>query len=122
MVAVPATLIVVLLVINMFKGKAPEKPKTADPNTEITALIAQIPALAKSQREVFQMLQKEDPRGKARFEELSERFYTWMGKWDSLFDSKRDENDKLPPELQGYSRARSRVNMLRVDLNRISPF
>ena len=121
MVAVPATLIVILLAINMFKGTTAEKPEVTNPNVEISQLTEQIPSLEKSYKEVFRLLQAEDPRGKAKFKEVSERLYTWIGKWDSLFDSKRDENDRLPPELQGYSRVRSKVNMMLVDLTRISP-
>lgn len=118
----PALGIVVLLAISMLKGSGSEEPPPVNPNTVISDLRQQIPELQKEYGRVMQLLRSEDPRGKAEFEKLSDRMYSWIKTWDTLFDESRDADGNLPPELQAYRRTRSEVNQLLSDLNKSAPF
>ena len=123
LIAIPSTGIVILLAIKLFRGgPEAEAPPPVDENVEVTDLEKLIPGLEKEYKEVQTLLRSEDARAKARVEELQDRMYKWIERWDKLFDAKRDENGQLPPPLQGYNRTRFRVNQLLSDLNRSAPF
>ena len=121
-IVVPLTGIVTLLALKASRN--PDGPKTekVDTNARIKELIGQIPALEKDVREAAALLQKEDTRGKSKAEAVEARLDKWIEEWDSYFDSQRDEDDKLPEELQGYMQYRREVSILIQDMSKVTGF
>ena len=122
-IGLPAIVILAVVVLKTFSGPEPTPTVQVDPNAEFRDLEKEIPALQKECSAVIGLIQKEDPSAKTRTERLRETIETWMGRWDRIIEPLRDaESDRLPPEYQGYQQIRTRVNTLRLDLLKSSPW
>jgi hypothetical protein len=122
MIIVPGALIVLLLALKWTRPGPEAEVVPVDPNDFITRLEREAPKLEESYQEVQKLLRAEDPSGKGRAEDLMKRLERWIGEWDTYFDSKRDANDKLPADLEGYQPVRRRVSTVLSDLGRITDF
>ena len=118
LIVLPAVGIVGLLAWMFWpQGEAPP-----DPNTRIEVLQNQIPEMQKEYREVVQLLRAENAEGTERARALEVTINTWMDDWAALFESKRDANGDLPPDLQGYDQIAGKIAELRFDLMRVTNF
>lgn len=119
----PVVGIVILIALTAFRGsQEPPKPPE-NPNVVVSDLQKEIGQLQKESSEVYQLFQKEDPSATARFEALRDKYYSWIDRWDAMFEPKRDpETGKLPEEMQGYESLRAEVSRQLGDLSKIAPF
>jgi hypothetical protein len=119
----PIALIGLLLAIPR-ESKEPEVPvaKVIDPNAKIKTMTSEVPKIEADYRELQKLIRAEDPSVVSKQQGLQSRIDKWMTDWDEMFEPKRDAEGKLPPDLQGYQTARSRINQIRGDLLKSSGF
>lgn len=126
LIVVPTVLIGVLLGLKAMKNRPAPKVEVVQPGDRIKELEMEVPKIEKAYYEVQKLLRSQDPadnkKGNAKAEELRKRMEDWLGEFDGFLDSKRDADDKLPPELQGYMVIRRPVSQFLSDLNKTTGF
>lgn len=119
----PLALIGLLIAIPR-ESKEPEAPAVTviDPNAKIRTMTNEVPKIESDYRSLQKLIRDEDPAVKPKQQALQTRIEKWMTEWDEIFEPKRDDEGKLPPDLQGHQTARSRINQIRGDLLKSSGF
>ncbi|HVR73268.1 MAG TPA: hypothetical protein VMT52_03015 [Planctomycetota bacterium] len=105
-------------------SKEPEAPVVTviDPNAKIKTMTSDLPKIEAEYRNLQKLIRAEDAAAASRQQALQTRIENWMTEWDEMFEPKRDEEGKLPPELQGHQAVRNRMSQIRVDLLKSSGF
>ncbi len=98
--------------------RPPPEPEVQDENVSVRDMESKVPEFTKEYRAVMKLKSENPAEFERRGTKLKTDMETWRDEWNAMFDPKRDENDELPPELQGYDRAPNQVNQLIVDLYR----
>ena len=98
------------------------KPEIIDPNAILSELEQKVPALNKEARACFAALKSEEPGAGDRIKKLSDDIQNWMESFDRELEDKRDDQGRIKEEFGHYSNVRSRVNQLRVDVLKATPF
>ena len=120
-IGLPVAGIVGMLSWSQLKS-GPEKV-VIDPNQEIEELERKIPGFTEEYKAIVKLIRAERiEQGNARGRKLSDNLNQWLVDWEAVFESRRDENDDLPPDLQGYRNVPVPVGRLKNDLMRIMEF
>jgi hypothetical protein len=123
LIVAPIVLIGLVVNLQIQKNAAPPAAVvTADPNARIKELQKQVDFIRKDYKAWRELMQAEDPSAKQKQEALIARLDGWIDEWDGIFESKRDAEGILPPELQGYQPTRAKINEVREDVLKSSGF
>lgn len=121
-----APLVLIGLVVRLTRNKTSDESAqvvVSDPNQRIKELEKECETIQRKDYPAWrQLLQKEDSTAPDRQEALLKKIDRWCEEWDTLFDARRDADGNLPADLQGYSRVRANMNMLRSDVIKSSGF
>ena len=116
-------IVLIALVLMLRTGDAPPEPRPVeDPNARIKELEGQVNGFVQSFRECMKLAQAEDPAVGPKREKLVAALARWIDEWDTIIEPHRDGDGRLPPELQGYGKTRTRVNNIRLDVMKSTGF
>jgi hypothetical protein len=126
LIGVPTIAIGVLLGLTALKNRPAPKVEVVQPGDRMKELEQEVPQIEKAYLEVQKLLRSQEPadnkKGNEKAEALRKRMEDWLGEFDGFLDSKRDAEDRLPPEWQGYMVIRRPVSQCLSDLNKTTGF